>query len=87
MLDGDGHVPKTGRSCRWHTASKLFANQISDFLVSENIRHSVKIKKSLKQNDFYTISVLSKSITKLYDNLYNDAIYYLERKRCRFNLK
>jgi hypothetical protein len=88
LLDGDGHVSKTGRSCYWATASIDFANQISNFLTSENIKHTINKKKYKDEgrSDLYYIRVSSKNLQYLFINMYSDASYYLSRKKSRFNL-
>jgi len=88
LLDGDGHVSKKGRCCYWTTASKEFANQISNFLTSENIKHSIyKVEhKSKNWNEVYNIRVSSRNLQYLYINMYSFASYYLDRKKSRFSI-
>jgi hypothetical protein len=89
VLDGDGTVPLDGRSCSIVTASKLFAEQISTFLISEEIKHSVSSylsNKYITNNVIYTIRINAKNLSHFYKNLYYNSSYCLERKKSRFKI-
>lgn len=86
VIDGDGHISKTGRACYITSASLLFTNQISNFLKSNNIKYSVNSLKPKHMNHsiIYTIRICSKNITEFYNYLYQDGQYFLERKKSKF---
>lgn len=82
IIDGDGSYTKInnfGIRCSIVSASESFISQIENFLVLHEIDYSFSIEPRIEP--LYVINIHKKTaITKLLNNIYNDATVYLERK-------
>lgn len=85
IFDGDGSIFKN----RKHnniisivSASKIFIEQISDFIESFNI----KISSVKFHNNVYNLNIYSQvEICKFYNLIYKDATLFIKRKYLKFN--
>ncbi|NCD07759.1 MAG: hypothetical protein EOL97_16745 [Spirochaetia bacterium] len=78
VFDGDGYARKNKGYIEIATASENFKNQISDFLYSENIHHTIH----KNTETLFIIGVYKKTeCKKLYELFYNNATIFLERKK------
>lgn len=77
-IDGDGYISSKRKEISFLSASNIFTKQISNFLDSNNIIHSVR--KINRKNTIYNIRISRKSLNCFIDYLYNKAHVYLERK-------
>lgn len=82
LLDGDGCV--TANDLTWVTASKLFADQLMDFLINQ--KHSATLSC---RNSVYTIRINKRKTDceKLASLMYKDLTFYLQRKYIIFHTK
>lgn len=77
-IDGDGYISKDRREISFVSASDKLIKQIKNFLIKENIKHSVlQSKKNVK---CIRISSQKENINNFIDKLYNNANVFLERK-------
>lgn len=85
VIDGDGCIVKESQksiAVFISTHSKNFCLQLSEFLLSNNYKHSV-----YEVNSMFTIRIGRKQqLLKLYDSMYKQATVYLERKRKLFDI-
>lgn len=90
VFDGDGSISISIRGYGrviLYSSSRIFINQIKDFLNSQGFNVSVKCYDNRTKNPFYSIWITKKSeILKFYKNLYRDGNFYLERKKEKFLL-
>lgn len=83
-FDGDGCLVKDKRCLSWKfeiaTASILFANQLNDFYLSQNLHSHI-----YKEGNLYKINILQKQdIIAVFNNIYKDCSYFLKRKYDKF---
>lgn len=88
VMDGDGSVDTKNKRMKISSASKDFANGLSDMLDKINIKHKV-YNEPYMYNDtkvsFYSIRILRrKDIKKLYDMMYKYQRLYMIRKKEAF---
>lgn len=82
IIDGDGSIGTYNGLARVTitSGSKLFVEQIQEFLFNNNIKSLITTYKNL-----YVLSIhRQKQIVELYNLLYNDATIFLKRKKYRF---
>jgi len=82
LFDGDGHFRFAKPGVEWNivSASLYFANQVSNFLTSQDIKNSVLIKD--KRTPTYAVSVRNrKGVGIIYYNMYKNDSVSLNRKK------
>lgn len=80
VLDGDGHVSKKGL-ISIASASIEFTNQLSEYLKSEQIKHTIT-----KAATVYLVNVLAiEEVKRFYHLVYDDATIFLQRKKDRMS--
>ena len=81
VFDGDGSVRLRDGSCEMHitSASKVFLEQLGDFLTAEGIRYSIR-QKTKGVVPCYGLYISALCLHNVYDCMYNDTDLYLERK-------
>jgi hypothetical protein len=81
-FDGDGSVPKDGP--RITTGSINFRDQLSEYLNSLGIKHSITMKHKITDRGTFDINILSEGRRQFFNLLYTDSTVYLERKHEKF---
>jgi len=91
-FDGDGCVymqrSKSNKYLRVSiaTCSELFANQIVNFLLSQNIRAKLNGYNKEGRNRIYIVTVSEQnSIKSFYNSIYSEAKFYLKSKKMKFD--
>lgn len=89
IIDGDGCVREQnhGRtvSIEITSGSKIFLEQIQQFLQDNNIKSYLNDRSTYSKKNNYVLSVYkSSNILKIYDCLYQNAHFYLKRKKLKF---
>jgi hypothetical protein len=87
-LDGDGSVDSKRKRAKIVTASKEFADCLSNMLSEIDVEHKVYnegYKHKDEKHDFYVVRILRRAaIKKLYNQMYANSSLFLKRKKRAF---
>jgi len=91
IIDGDGCVREQnyGRTITIEisSGSKIFLEQIQQFLKEHEIKSYLRTIKGNKDNDKHVLSIYkSNNVLKIYDCLYQNAHFFLNRKKLKFKI-
>ena len=85
ILDGDGSVKSKNRDVSIYSCSKLFINQIYDFLKTEGFSPKLNVDIKKRKNPFYRINLHKREeLIRLYNLMYQDHCICLKRKQSNF---
>jgi len=89
IIDGDGCVREQnyGRTITIEisSSSKIFLEQIQQFLKEHEIKSYLRTIKGNKDNDKHVLAIYkSNNVLKIYDCLYQNAHFFLNRKKLKY---